>query len=162
MTIKQFIAPILVTIVMTGFFTSFISIAQINPVSSALVKPQGCELNSSILDNADQWAGEDTIMILVGFVGEKDTNKKFLKRRLLTVKNYLTKLKKSRNNSNLIISELLNGDTRKWGGVDVYVKGNLYGTLDAYPNADLPLHICDDSNDELTRNNRKLLYPWAY
>lgn len=129
-----------------------------------VVKPRNSEENSWILDSVDSHATKDTVLIIIGFLGTEDTKKRVLRRRLHTVSAYFIDVHKKRNRSNLVVAASIEKDKYKYGGIEIYVNGELAEILTAYKNEDLnvgPFALPDDEDKEADRI-RKLLYPWRY
>ena len=127
-------------------------------------RPGGCESNDLVLEGASHEAGTDTTVVLIAFMGEKDTKKSIMRRRLYTAKAYLVEYLKRRPAKSVVTGESREDFGFRYGGVMIFVKGKRYGILSTNRNADLPLGGCDppDSDDKASRARRILLYPWTY
>jgi hypothetical protein len=129
----------------------------------AVVLPRSCETNNNILQDANEKAGETTL-IMISRLGTSDTSNVVGVRRLHSAKAFLTEYLKVRESSRIVVA-LSNGPkSKKYGGIEIYVKGVLFDFLATKPNGWLGVGPCDspEVDDQKSRRFRKALFPWLY
>ena len=118
---------------------------------SVLQVPDTCEGNSLRLDvvrNKSIEAGADKVTIAIARLGRAERSQELNRRRLYTVRAYLTAM--GLPSQRLITAEgerAQNGH----GRVEVYVGGELVDVLAALRGNDLPVGICDDDVEDKKR-----------
>lgn len=128
------------------------------------LKPRGCERNNVVLELANEEAGIDSVLVLIGRPGIKDKRKDITEKRLYTAAAYLVKyLSNSRTEKSTITGQSQNIGN-EYGILEIYVKGKLFDVLASSPDFEIGLGSCDslESDDEKRRAKRALLYPWLY
>jgi hypothetical protein len=135
-----------------------------NAIAQVQIEPRPCEFNNLILEQANREAEKDSIIILIGRLGIKDTKKDLSKKRLYTGRAYLVEYNKLRNPESVITAEAAFDGKSYYGAIEIYVNGKLLDVITSYPNAMLGLGSCahPDTEDDKSRKREALLYPWSY
>lgn len=152
----------LIIILQALIFTVSVSSQRIKDLIK--IEPRPCEFSNQRLEQADDEAGQDSIIILISKLGVKDTKKDIAKKRLHTAKAYLTKYRGLRGFDAVLIAEAPKEKKLYYGGVEIYVKGKFFDILTSSPNGVLALGACDypDAQDAESRERDSILYPWLY
>lgn len=127
-------------------------------------EPKGCEYNNISLEQANRDANSDTVILIIGRLGNKDRKKDITERRLYSASAYLTQyLSYSRSTESVVAAEGKNIGN-EFGVLEIYVNGKLYDTLLSNPDFDIGLGSCDslESDDASSRAKRSILYPWKF
>lgn len=114
--------------------------------------PGNCEGNSLRLDvvsDVARAAEPNKVTIAIARLGREEKSKEFNRRRLYTVRAYLTAM--GLPPERLITAEGDRARTSWYGGVELYVGGELVDVLLAKPRGDLPVGICDNDLEDRQR-----------
>ena len=112
-----------------------------------LQPPQNCEANAAQLDvvrNKSIAAGEKRVTITVARLGNGEQSRDLNRRRLYTVRRYLTAM--GLPSQRLITAE---GErVQGYGRIEVYIGGELVEVLSVERCKDLPVGICDNDLED--------------
>ncbi len=124
-----------------------------NQLATAPLTPQppgNCESNAARLDvarNKSREAGADKVTIVIARLGTGEQLRELNRRRLYTVRSYLTAMGLS--SQRLITAE---GDRiQGYGRLEVYIGGKLVEVLAVERSQDLPVGICDNDLEDRRR-----------
>lgn len=110
--------------------------------------PGGCELNAAALDSVRNEALEEVrgngVVIVIARLGNSETSRVHNRRRLLAVKNYLSKYGLTSQRVITAEGERMSG----YGRVELYVDGKLRTALLANRNRALCVECCDTNGVE--------------
>jgi hypothetical protein len=121
--------------------------------------PTNCENHIAILDIADQDAGRDGLIIVVGRLGNGERSRELNQHRLHSARAYLTEYRRVRALGTIVIAE---GErVAGYGRIELYVGGKLHTSFAIRKNAELSVGSCE-LDDARQRESRKKLYPWRY
>lgn len=117
---------------------------------TAFQPPDNCEGNAARLDvvrNKSIAAGENKVTITVARLGNDEQSRDLNRRRLYTVRTYLTAM--GLPSQRLITAE---GDrVQGYGRIEVYIGGELVEVLSVERCKDLPVGICDNDLEDRRR-----------
>lgn len=115
-----------------------------------LQSPDNCEGNSARLDvvrNKSREVGENKVTIAIARLGIGERSRELNRRRLYTIRAYLTSM--GLPSQRLITAE---GESAQgYGRVEVYVGGELVEILSVERHKDLPVGICDNDMEDRRR-----------
>ncbi len=117
---------------------------------SRLQPPDNCEGNASRLDvvrNKSRAAGENKVTIAIARLGTGEQSRELNRRRLYTVRAYLTAMGVSSQSLVTAEGERVQG----YGRIEVYIGGELVELLPIERCKDLPVGICDNDVDDRRR-----------
>lgn len=126
------------------------------------VRPTNCETHIAILDIAEQNAGRNELIIMIGRLGGGERSRELNRRRLHSARAYLTKYRGVRSPGSIIIAE---GErVAGYGRIELYIGGKLHSAFAVRQNAELSVGSCEppELDDARQRELRKKLYPWRY
>ena len=128
------------------------TVAQNQPASDPLTvqPPDNCEGNSARLDvvrSKSRAAGENKVTIVVARLGNGEQFRELNRRRLYTVRSYLTAMGLSSQKLITAEGERVQG----YGRIEVYIAGELVGVLSVERCKDLPFGMCDNDLEERRR-----------
>lgn len=135
----------LFVLVLVMLVAESISFAQDRSADTQLVQttPGGCELNAAALDSVRNEALEEVrsagVVIVIARLGNGETSRVHNRRRLLAVKNYLSKHGLPAQKIVTAEGERVNG----YGRAELYVAGKLRTVLLANPNKALCVECCN-------------------
>jgi hypothetical protein len=124
--------------------------------------PTNCENHIAILDIADQDAGRDGLIIVIGRLGDGERSRELNQHRLHSARAYLTEYRGVRAPDTIVIAE---GErVAGYGRIELYVGGKLHTSFAIRKNAELSVGSCEppELDDARQRELRKKLYPWSY
>jgi hypothetical protein len=125
-------------------------------------KPTNCETHIAILDIADQDAGRDGLIIIIGRLGDGERSRELNQHRLHSARAYLTEYRAVRSPATIVIAE---GErVTGYGRIELYIGGKLHTVFAIRRNADLSVGSCEppELDDARQRELRRKLYPWFY
>ena len=125
-------------------------------------RPTNCETHIAILDIADQDAGRDGLIIMVGRLGDGERSRELNQHRLHSARAYLTEYRAVRSPTTIIIAK---GErVAGYGRIELYIGGKLQTAFAIRRNAELSVGSCEppELDDARQRELRKKLYPWLY
>lgn len=112
--------------------------------------PDNCEGNSARLDvirNKSIAAGKNKITIAIARLGTGEQSRELNRRRLYTVRAYLTAM--GLPSQKLVVAE---GEPVKgYGRIEVYINGELFDVLAAERCKDLPVGMCENELEDRRR-----------
>jgi hypothetical protein len=112
--------------------------------------PDNCEGNSARLDvvlNKSRGAGENKVAIVIARLGTREQSRELNRRRLYTVRSYLTAMGLSSQKLITAEGERVQG----YGRIEVYIDGELVEVLSVERCKDLPVGICDNDLEDKRR-----------
>lgn len=118
--------------------------------SLTLQPPDNCEGNSRRLDfirNESQTMGEGKVTIAIARLGKGEQSQEINRRRLYTIRAYLTAMELPSRRLVTAEGERVSGN----GRVEVYVGGKLVDVLAAERGKDLMVGMCDDDLEDKKR-----------
>jgi hypothetical protein len=124
-------------------------------------RPTNCETHIAILDIAEQNAGRNELIIMIGRLGDGE-RPELNRRRLHSARAYLTEYHALRSPGTVIIGE---GErVAGYGRIELYIGGKLHTAFALRRNAELSVGSCEppELDDARQRELRKKLYPWRY
>lgn len=134
-----------------------ISVPQDRSSSEPFVQtaPGDCEVNAAALDSVRSEAlkevREDTVVIVIARLGDGETSRTHIRRRLVAVKNYLRKYGLPAQRIVAADGERISG----YGRVELYVAGKLRVVVLAHRNKSLCVECCDPDDADFYLLKRK-------
>jgi hypothetical protein len=142
----------LLLILALGVVSAVGSLAQNQSASDPLTPqpPDNCEGNSARLDvvrNKSAAAGENKIAVAISRLGNGEQSRELNRRRLYTIRSYLTAMGLSSQKLVTAEGERVTG----YGRIELYIGGELVEVLPVERCKDLRVGICDNDREDRRR-----------
>ena len=129
---------------MAKVFFTFCLLLAAHPIVAQVkqnkVEPYNCGYNSHILDTVHHLGGEKHLIIVIARLGDGEKNRALNRRRLHSVRAYLTESGWKRDPQTIILAE---GERVKgYGRIEFYIYGGLYTVLGVHRNRDFAAGGC--------------------
>src|SRR5688500_2501496 len=135
---------VFVALIATGDLAlAFTPVIQSNLLQGSRIeaRPTNCETHIAILDIADQNAGRNELIIMIGRLGDGERSRELNRRRLHSARAYLTEYRAVRSPGTILIAE---GErVAGYGRIELYIGGKLHSAFAVRQNAELSVGSCE-------------------